>query len=218
MISVTAEQMAEIDKRAQAEYGISQALLMENAGKAVFDEILKTTPDISSLKIAIICGKGNNGGDGFVAARYLNERAPGAVMVYASDPEDMREGAARDNMDAVASLMDINPLTELLEIPGTATIYVDALFGTGFSGEIKGLLSKVVDKINSTASMVYAVDIPSGLNATTGTASVNSIKASTTVTFGAAKKGFFLEDGPGKCGEIIVADIGFPKELLEEYA
>ncbi len=221
MKGVSAQQMAEIDSRAQEEYGISQFFLMENAGRSVADVILEDTASITDEKILIICGRGNNGGDGFVVARILAEKSPRRLTVFASSPETIKQGSAFDNFKAVRDMgIEINPAEKLAsEGSGTDgyTISVDALFGTGFKGQMPEEYASLGRMLNSSNMKRYAVDIPSGLDSTTGAAAENCFKADKTITFGLPKKGFYIEKGPEVCGEIIVKEIGFPPELLKEY-
>jgi hydroxyethylthiazole kinase-like uncharacterized protein yjeF len=221
MSGVTAQQMAEIDRRAQEEYGISQSELMENAGRSVAEVILSDYNSLKNEKIAVICGRGNNGGDGFVAARFLLSGYPSRLTVYVSDPEKIKQGAALLNFQRIRDL-DIEALSikEFISSEGPSggyTISVDALFGTGFKGELPEDLSLAGKILNSSDLTHYAVDIPSGLDATTGLAAEDCFKADKTVTFGLPKRGFFKNAGPEVCGEIIVKDIGFPPKLLQEY-
>ena len=140
--------------------------------------------------------------------------------MYASDAENIREGAAKENYEKALELgLPIKRLEDFLEdviLPGT--VYIDAFFGTGFKGEIKGSYKDAIDVMNSLPASTYAVDIPSGLNGTTGESSQTRVRASKTITFGLPKAGFFTGDGPGLCGEIIVERIGFPEKLLAEYS
>lgn len=216
--AVTASQMAEIDRRAQEEYGIPQTLLMENAGRSVAKEILDDHKDIKDLHIAIFSGKGNNGGDGFVAARYLAGYLPKRIVVFVPALSDVRSPAAYDNLKLLQkSGIDILTFGEFPKSGGGFDIAVDAMFGTGFRGELLSMYAVIGRTLNSLGMKVYAVDIPSGLDATTGIASAGCPKARKTITFGLPKTGFYVNDGPGICGEIAVKDIGFPIELIEEY-
>ena len=221
MRPVTAKNMSEIDRRAREEYGISETLLMKNAGRAVFDHIIADQGPICTKKIAVFCGKGNNGGDGFVIARHLENESPGSTTIFAMDADGVKEGAANDNyVIAKEAGISIEPLERFLSDADCLEGYdivVDALFGTGFRGELPEALSFAGKIINSSDKPCYAVDVPSGLNATTGNASSNSLKAFKTITFGLPKTGFFAGDGPDICGEVIVVNIGFPEELLAEY-
>ncbi len=217
---IAAEIMAEIDKRAQDEYGISQNTLMENAGRSAFEVILEDFKPFKKESLAVFCGKGNNGGDGFVLARFLAGCLPGRLTVYIKDLGDIREGAAYDNFSVIENMgLDIRPLEDFLkeEDPFSFTIAVDAIFGMGFRGSLPEECASIGRCLNSSKMTVYAVDVPSGLDATTGEASEGCPRAHKTVTFGLAKQGFFLKDGPAVCGQIIVKDIGFPEELIKQY-
>jgi len=221
MRPVSAEEMFDIDRKAQEEYGIPQSRLMENAGRAVAESIIADTKDMHTEKIAIFCGKGNNGGDGFVAARYLIQERPDRLVVFTMYEGDMKKGAANDNYIAAdKSGVEIEQIEAFLS--GGAkkkdfTIAIDAVFGTGFKGELPDKCKTVFQELNKTDLTVYAVDVASGLDATTGCAAEGCLKASKTITFGLPKKGFFCSDGPAFSGEIEVKDIGFPEPLLRSY-
>ena len=218
MRTVTAQEMAEIDRRAQEDYGIPQKVLMESAGRSVSDVILSENQPFNTQRVVILCGKGNNGGDGFVVARYLLAAFPREITVVAPDKKNIRPGAALDNYNAAAGTgLDIRSYPQFLSSgnSGEFDIAVDAVFGTGFNGEISEDYSKVIDLAASASKKLYAVDIPSGLDATTGVAAKNCPKVYKTITFGLPKKGFYLKDGPRVTGDITVQDIGFPKDLLQ---
>lgn len=216
MKAVTAEMMTEIDKRAQEEFGIPQDLLMENAGRAVAETILEDDVVITEQSIAVLCGKGNNGGDGYVAARYLHNHTPKSLVIFTQREKEIRGGAALRNFEAAAK-MGIEMLSNEMFKPDDFTIVVDAVFGTGFRGELSDEVAKISELVNNSEAKVYAVDIPSGLNATTGAAARGSFKANVTISFGLPKKGFYEKEGPCLCGDVIVKNIGFPCELLEQY-
>ncbi|MFH1877866.1 MAG: NAD(P)H-hydrate epimerase [Candidatus Omnitrophota bacterium] len=215
---ISVSSMFEIDKRAQDEYGIPQIVLMENAGRAAFEVILNDQSNIKNERIAVLCGKGNNGGDGFVLARYLAEETPKKIVVFAPDPDDIKKGPANINFDIICRMgLKIRPLYAFCDDSDVFSIAVDSIFGIGFNGKMGKDFVPVVQKLNSSGYKVYAVDIPSGLDATSGKASGYCVRAAKTVTFGLPKQGFFLEDGPLVCGDIIVKNIGFPGALLSEY-
>ena len=221
MRGVTAEIMAEIDNKAQAEYGIAQTVLMENAGRSVFDVISSDFTALENERIAVLCGKGNNGGDGFVISRYLGEKAEGCVSVFAPERAAIKQGPALENFNIIEKMgLDIHPIEDFADASDWTfafTVVVDSIFGTGFKGELSDVYVSIGERVNSCAGRAYAVDTPSGLNATTGVASRGCVRAHKTITFGLAKQGFFMNDGPCVCGEVTVRGIGFPQELLDRY-
>ena len=218
---VSAEKMAEIDQRAQKEYGISQEVLMEKAGMAVADAVLSDMFHQKDQDILILCGKGNNGGDGFVAARHLFKKAGARVTLYAPEVDDIHRGAALANFKKAVTLgITMDRLSSVLgRLDGgvTETVIVDALLGTACRGAMTGLYGEIAEKVNSSGARVYSVDVPSGLNATTGEVIGKCFNACKTITFGLPKTGFYSGTGPKACGEIVVADIGFPEELLKKF-
>ena len=214
--------MSKIDREAQCFYGISEVVLMENAGKAVAELVLEDfAHKLKNEKIAVLCGKGNNGGDGFVIARYLFNESPKAVVIYAPPATKIKKGPALTNyMIAKKMGIAIKPLSLFLKDvrKDRFTITVDALFGTGFKGVLEGVFSDLGEAVNSSKiKKRYAVDIPSGLDATTGKASRNSLAAAKTITFGLPKTGFYVQDGPFLSGKVIVKNICFPRRLLAPY-
>jgi len=219
---VSAEMMAEIDRKAQEEYGIPQIVLMENAGRAAAEVILDEPGTLRDERIAIFCGKGNNGGDGFVVGRYLANECPSRLSIYVQDAERIRKGAPYDNFETVRGMgVEIRPMKDFFEETETGvdfTVAIDSVFGTGFKGELPEEYAALGRSLNSAGLRIYSIDVPSGLNATTGEAAKDCIRAYKTITFGLPKQGFFIKDGPDVCGEVIVRNIGFPEALLEQYS
>jgi NAD(P)H-hydrate epimerase len=220
-IVLTAQQAAEADKLAKERLGIQTLVLMENAGRAVAGVVLDSLSKDSGGRIAVFCGRGNNAGDGFVAARYLIVRHRD-VDVYLLAPQ----GQIRN--EAEANLSILKKITyRIFEIKDSAalesinfkdySIIIDALLGIGLRGEVEGLFKEAISRINKSGVRTIAVDIPSGLDATTGRIRGVAIRAHTTVTFMAKKKGLLIEQGPEYCGKVIVEDLGIPIEgLLKE--
>jgi len=212
MKAITAKQAKEIDRVAREKFGIPTLVLMENAGRAVAEHAIgmckKHRP-----KVAIFCGKGNNGGDGFVAARHLLIKAS-KVSVYLIGSRREVRGEAKTNLDIFLKMGQkvLRPSKKLPSEVAKFDIVIDAIFGVGLKGKIKGPAARIIDIINNTARKILAVDIPSGLDATTGEASGACIKANETVTFVAPKKGFFKKDGPALSGKIKTVDIGFVRK------
>jgi len=209
--------MSEIDRKAREDYGIPAIVLMENAGRSVAESILSDTGTLHNQRISIFCGKGNNGGDGFVVARYLANGSPEKLVVFVSDEKHIKEGPASANFHIIRRMgVSITPLDLFLQgkYGEEFTVSVDSVFGTGFKGELPPEYTALGTKINASAAKRYAVDVPSGLDATTGIASKNCLIADKTITFGLPKNGFYIKDGPSVCGEVIIRNIGFPQALL----
>jgi len=200
--TLTSRQVAEVDRLAQERFGISVEWLMEAAGWQVARFCLRRT--------AVVCGVGNNAGDGLAAARHLHRwgRLSGVSCVDAS----RLHGAAALERDALRKL-GVEISTEL-NLEG-AEVVVDAIFGTGLSRAPEGNFAAWIDAINNSGSQVVAIDVPSGLDADTGVAYAPCVRATTTVTLGLAKPGLLSGHGPARAGDVWVADIGVP---FEAYA
>ncbi len=171
---VSADVMAEIDRAAREDYGIPQTVLMENAGRAAVDVILNRFPLIEDERIAIFCGKGNNGGDGFVMARLLSEKNPAELSVYVPDRDTIKPGAPLENFRRIQEkAITILPLNDFMwkdELTKDITLVVDAVFGTGFRGDLPDGFASLGGVLNASGAKIYSVDVPSGLNSTTGKA------------------------------------------------
>lgn len=208
-----------LDRRAGAEYGISGLVLMENAGRGVADKLCELG---LAGPVVICCGKGNNGGDGFVIARHLDLRGhPVRVLLWA-DPDELSGDAAANfqilektdvPIHLFASEHDAAGLNEQL---GGAAWIVDALLGTGARGEPRPPLDAVIDQLNAAAAPRLAVDLPSGLDCDSGCAARHTIRAAHTCTFVAPKPGFFQPGVERYTGRMHVLDIGAPRCLVEE--
>ena len=220
--TLTREEMRELDRKAIEEYKIPGIVLMENAGRNVAEEILKMIDDPQQAKVAILCGKGNNGGDGFVVARHLHNHSISVyVFLVAKISDILKDGDAGTNLQILLNMKI--PVKEILDIPGVNSILkelngynilADALFGTGLSGDVREPFKTLISGVNNLNKPTLSVDIPSGLDCNTGKFLGAAIKATKTVTFAVAKKGFYLNDGPSYTGKVIVSDIGIPKELI----
>jgi NAD(P)H-hydrate epimerase len=200
--TLTSRQVAEVDALAQERFGIALDWLMEAAGWQVARFCLGRT--------AVICGVGNNAGDGLAAARHLH-RWGRLGSVSCIDAGRLKGAAAREK----EALEKVG--VEILDAPrlDDAAVIVDALFGTGLSRAPEGRFAAWVEAINDSRLPVIAVDVPSGLDADTGVAYAPSVRADTTVTLGLAKPGLLMADGPYHAGEVWLADIGVP---FEAYA
>lgn len=199
-------------------YGISLLQLMEIAGKNVADEIAsRFTP--KKTKVAIFCGSGGNGGDGFVAARYLACLGFNIEIVVATRASNIVHESAKHNWNALQPLRNLITITEVKDstlIPDVkADVVVDAMLGIGSEGKLRPPILQLVEKINTMEAFCVAVDAPTGLNSDSGEILGSAIKADITVTFYKAKPG--LKNAKEFTGEIIVKNIGVPEEL-EKFA
>lgn len=218
---VTAQEMREIDRAAAESHRIPGLLLMENAGRAVCRAVQDLLGTLKGKVVFVLAGKGNNGGDGFVAARHLLNGGAHVRVMLATEPDKVT-GDARVNLDIwlrlgqkVYFLSDRNALQVLQLGLMQADAVVDALYGTGFRGVVRDRPAKAVETVNQSGRPVVAVDIPSGVEADTGKVHGPAIRATRTVTFGLPKLGLVLEPGASYAGEVTVADISLPRTLLE---
>jgi NAD(P)H-hydrate epimerase len=214
------QEVRELDRRAIEELGVPGVVLMENAGRAVAEVLVRLG---CQGPVAICCGKGNNGGDGFVIARHLDNRSiPVRVLLFAR-PEDLTGDAAVNYQIIARSNLPIHVYAgeawdeKALEADlAKAEWVVDALFGTGLTGPVRKPLDGVIAAINARRSHVLAVDIPSGLDCDTGQPLGPTVRAELTVTFVAEKKGFANSSAKEWIGQVHVVDIGAPRCLREE--
>lgn len=222
MFVVTGKEMAAIDKKAIEEWNIPELILMENAGLRVVEEIKECFSDLAQLKVIIIAGKGNNGGDGLVIARHLvNQGAD--VKIFTLGKKNYK-GAALVNYELAQklpikwqSIENENNLHLLRLSLHYTDLVIDALFGTGFRGSVQGLAQRVIEIINESDCPTLAVDIPSGLDADTGKVTGPCMMADTTVTFQLPKIGLIVQPGCNFVGKLKVVDISIPKQLIEDF-
>lgn len=217
---VTAAEMREIDRITIEDAGIAGVVLMENAGRQTADVVRGVYEDIGGGPVTIVCGRGNNGGDGFVVARYLQQWGiePLCVLVGAREAVG---GDALVQLDIVDTL-GVTVIEAADEWPrdakvavSAASVVVDALFGTGLNSELRGIAAIAVAAINASGVPVVAVDIPSGVAADSGAVLGVAVEADVTVTFGLAKRGLMVHPGCDLAGEVMVVDIGIPSEVVE---
>ncbi len=203
---LTTSEMAQADGLAIAG-GVPGIDLMEEAGAAVAGIAAAMHPD---FPIHVLCGPGNNGGDGFVAARRLGAEGRAVQLFLLGDREDLKGDAAK----ASATWMGhVHGLSEW--VAEDDSIVIDALFGAGLARPLAGEAAEVVAKLNESEALVVAVDVPSGLDGNTGKALGDALFADETVTFFRPKPGHFLYPGRSYCGDLTVADIGIPASVLE---
>lgn len=217
-------QMREADRRTIDDIGIPAVVLMENAGRQIVGAMESTFSDLPSSRVAILCGRGNNGGDGLVMARALRERHID-IGVYLLGPSNGIKGPSAINLNAARQLgidvVEINDASAW-ELHSTdvvgSDIIVDALFGTGFRGPIEGLCETVFADVNGAGKPVVAVDLPSGLSADTHMVPGPAIRATMTVTLGAPKLPLVLPPAEHFAGNLIIAEIGIPQVVINDVA
>ena len=212
---LTVEQM-KTEERLSDEMGVTYRRLMENAGCAAASFIRRTLSKVERKNFMIFCGSGNNGGDGLVVARKLFEEGANVIVVLCGGIPRSDEAKYMYScvIQAGITMLDIElDRRKVNEFLGGADIIIDALFGTGFSGEFRAPYDEIAEMINSDIAVKISLDIPSGVNAETGLAAKNSIKADFTVAFEAAKPGHLLLPGKEFCGQTEVVDIGIPHEV-----
>lgn len=214
MKPVTAHEMAELEQLAIGEYGISGLILMENAARSFCDALEKATGALNGRRITIYCGGGNNGGDGFAIGRHAANRGANVTIAAVFDPHRLKADA-KTNFDIITRMgLLVLPWQEAAEHP--CDIVVDALLGTGFSGELREPMPQVFHAINTAQAFVAAVDIPSGCSADDG-AAAEAVHADLTVTFGLAKVGHFLYPAKEFCGQLVVTDISLPHTVVADF-
>jgi ADP-dependent NAD(P)H-hydrate dehydratase / NAD(P)H-hydrate epimerase len=212
--ALTAAGARAAEELAVAEGGIALADLMDRAGASVAREIERRSAD---GPLAVVCGGGNNGGDGWVAARGLAETGRQVTVFTTVAPADLQGIAGEAAQAAVAAgVTVVEPGDAPMDPDALAgfSAVVDALFGVGFSGEVRSPFGTWIEAVNATGALVVSVDVPSGLDASTGRIAAHAVRADVTVTFSAPKVGTILFPGAGLVGELVVADIGIPREYL----
>jgi NAD(P)H-hydrate epimerase len=217
---LTPDQASALDRATQAG-GVPAALLMERAGRAVARSAVDLMGGAYGRRAVVVCGKGNNGGDGLVAARHLARWGVRVMVVAVEALEDLREPAGENaaRLDEVPSVRAVPFARATLDRElRRADVAVDALFGMGFRGLPEDEWAEAIAGLNASSAPVVAVDIPSGVNGATGAVEGDAVLADLTVTFGAPKVGVVVLPGAELAGVVRVADIGFPWELVRADA
>jgi hydroxyethylthiazole kinase-like uncharacterized protein yjeF len=216
---LTAAEMQELDRRTIEEVGIPGIVLMENAGRGAVDHLCRRFGDLFPGPVLVLAGKGNNGGDGYVIARHLLNRSWQVRTVVLAQREAVA-GDAAVNLKAllnsggeVVFAGEEGSLSQCLEAQTDRRLIVDALFGTGLTSEVRGIYARAIEWANGTGIPILAVDIPSGIDATTGQVLGRCVRAALTVTFAFPKLGHVLYPGAGYVGELATVDIGIPLTL-----
>lgn len=219
---LNAAQMREADRRTIEEIGIPSLVLMENAGRQVVAAMEASFEELASSRVAILCGRGSNGGDGFVVARTLHLRGVDVIVFLLGSVADVR-GDARTNLEILGRLG-----ITVVEVPDAQSwelqfsqvsacdLIVDAVFGTGFKGPLSGMLETVVADVNGTPTPVVAIDLPTGLSADLADVEGEAIHASMTVTLAAPKIPLVLPPAETHVGDLVIADIGIPEAVIDE--
>src|SRR5882724_6501435 len=214
-------QMREADRRTIEEIGIPSLVLMENAGRQVVAAMEAMHGELLERQVAVLCGRGNNGGDGFVVARTLLQRGVSVSVFLIAQITEVRHDA-RINLEILGRLgLTVVEIADsqawelhFSEVRDCALI-VDAIFGTGLNAPVSGLIETVIADVNASGIPVVAIDLPSGLSADSAEPIGPSIEAGLTVTLAAPKLPLVLPPAEIRAGDIVIADIGIPRDVLE---
>jgi len=216
------QQMREADRRTIDEIGIPAIVLMENAGRQAVAAMEAAFDDLATSHVGVLCGRGNNGGDGFVIARTLVQRGVETSVFLLGSVADVR-GDARTNLEVLGRIgLTVVEITNAQEWElhfseiSRCELLVDAILGTGFHGQLSGLLETVVADVNGLGVPVVAIDLPTGVSADTAEVEGEAIEASMTVTLAAPKISLILPPADSHSGDLVIADIGIPLPLLDE--
>src|SRR4051812_4616032 len=214
-------QMREADRRAIEDIGIPSLVLMENAGRQTVAAMEAMYGDLLERQVAVLCGRGNNGGDGFVIARTMAQRGVDVAVFLLGRVADVR-GGARLNLEilgrprlTVVEIADSQAWELHFSEVSDCTLIVDAIFGTGLNAPIAGFIESVVTDVNASGIPVVAIDLPSGLSADSPDPIGPSNEAGLTVTIAAPKIPLVLPPAETRAGDIVIADIGIPSEVLD---
>lgn len=218
---VTSAEMQAIDREAIEEIGIPSLDLMEKAGQQVVGVIMENYAPVADRKVLIVCGRGNNGGDGLVVARYLLNLGCPTEVVLLSEVEGLSDDALANynrlkelNDHRIQIAPDSDSLAKIEPHIGHFDLLVDAIFGTGLNAPVRGYYADAIRLMNGSGKPIVSIDIPSGLNADVGSIIGDHIVADYTVTFGLPKLAHLLYPSARYIGELTVADIGFPDDLM----
>lgn len=219
---LSAAESRELDRLSRDKYGVASYALMTRAGEAVGAAAMRRWPQAGRDGVLVVAGKGNNGGDGMVAARALKvQGVPARVMLLAS-AQTLKGDAARAHREFVqagGAVVEVDGEAGLdAAVAGHPGVIIDAIFGTGLNAEVRGLARRAIEAINNAHAPVVAVDIASGVNSDTGAVMGAAVRAALSVTFGFAKFGHVSYPGAGYCGALEIAEIGFAPAAIGEVA
>lgn len=217
---LTAAEMREAERLAIDDAGILGLVLMENAGRAVADRAAALLDGEQDALIVVVCGRGNNGGDGLVAARHLAQQRYDVRCLLVGQRSEVKGDALRqlDIADALGvPVVEVSGHVDVdcAELLAAADLIIDALFGIGLDRPVTGLAAEVIAHINDAGAPVLAVDLPSGIHSDTGRIMGAAVVANTTVTFAYPKRGLVVYPGAGYAGSVEIADIGIPDAVVE---
>ena len=213
---LTAEEMAEMDRAATEDFGLDVAVLMENAGASVATMARRILGgDAAGRRICVLAGKGNNGGDGLVAARHLKNWGAEVFVVLGGSRGELRDPPERQLGTVGKMAIRVAEHTGLFE---GAELLVDALLGYGSKGDPREPMAGLIRRANGTNAPILAVDVPSGLDATIGSVGDPCVRATATVTFGLPKTGFLSSEARGYVGDLYLADISLPGALYSRFS
>ncbi|MFH1360325.1 MAG: NAD(P)H-hydrate epimerase, partial [Candidatus Omnitrophota bacterium] len=216
---VTVKQVQQLDRLAIEKYGVPSLILMENAGRSVAKEILRDLKNPEKSIVSIVCGLGNNAGDGFVVARYLSYARMKVNVFLMADPAKLKTDTAVNYQILKKLKISVRRLkrmnSQFKDAINRSQVIVDAVFGVGLNRKIEEPFKSIILAMNESGKRIVSVDVPSGLDGTTGKVYGVCVKASKTITFSCRKKGFVRNQGPKYTGRVIVADIGIPPKLIE---
>lgn len=214
-VVATAQEMAAMDRRTIEEIGIPGLVLMENAGRKVAEVCKELLQQCEGKKVVIICGKGNNGGDGYVVARHLQNSGAQTEVYLIGEHKEVR-GDAVTNLNILKNLnIDVLPITDWSPASDIDLI-IDAILGTGVRGPLKEEIVQIVNRMNEVGAPVVSIDLPTGVETDTGAVYGACVQARCTVTMAHLKRGLLFSPGREHAGEVIVADIGIPKRVTRE--
>ncbi len=216
---VTAAQMQTLDRRTIEEAAVPGTTLMERAGAGVVASLERQTGSLRGKTVTILCGKGNNGGDGFVVARLLHKQQAKVQVFVLAPATDLSRDAARMYRQLIRTTGKgvVKPFSSMSQIQtrlGNSDVIVDALLGTGLAAPVTGRYAEAIDSINQAQRLTVAVDLPSGIHADTGALLGHAVKADLTVTFGLPKLGLFQHHGIDHAGQVEIVDIGIPPSYV----
>ncbi|HEY9061951.1 MAG TPA: NAD(P)H-hydrate dehydratase [Pseudobacteroides sp.] len=217
----TPEQIGRMDDETINKIGIPGIVLMENAALKVVEETTRSIGAMEGKKVIVLAGKGNNGGDAYAVARHLNNLGA-YVSVYITSKKSEVKSDAQINLKIIENMniktvevVDKNILSEIKRELECCDAVIDGIFGTGFKGQVTGIIEEIVKLVNDSSKYVVSIDIPSGVNGETGKVLGKSIKAHKTVTFTFPKTGLLISPGCEHTGELVIADIGIPKSICD---